>query len=65
MKNHPYTISRSTSWRKTVIFIQALNSQHRWAKLLNNLWFDKSISARLIEQARACFISYRNLAQKN
>jgi hypothetical protein len=58
MKNHPYAISRSTSWRKTVIFIQALNRPHRWVRLLNNLWFDKSISARLIEQARACFYAY-------
>jgi hypothetical protein len=56
---HPYSISRSVCWRKTVIFVQALDRPHRWVKLINKLWHDKSISARLIDQAKACFIAYR------
>jgi hypothetical protein len=59
MKTHPYTISRSESWRKTVIFVQALENPHRWIDLINKLWYDKSISSRLVEQAKACFIAYR------
>jgi len=56
---HPYRISRSKSWRKTVIFVQALENPHRWVDLINKLWYDKSISSRLIEQAKDCFTAYR------
>ena len=59
MKIHPYRISRSESWRKTIIFIQALDRPQRWQKLINKLWYDKSISDRLIDQARACFAAYK------
>lgn len=59
VKIHPYTISRSRIWRKTVIFTQALEHPKRWAKLINKLLHDKSISERLIEQANSCFLAHR------
>jgi hypothetical protein len=56
---HPYAISRSRSWRKTVIFVQALERPHRWFKILNKFMYDESISPRLIDQAKACISAYK------
>ena len=59
MKSHPYSISRNKSWRKTVILVQALEHPQRWSQLIDKLWYDKSISKRLIEQANSCFVAHR------
>jgi hypothetical protein len=59
---HPYAISRSKCWRRTVIYVQALEKPERWTDLISKLWYDSSISPRLIDQAKACFIAYRKEA---
>ena len=59
MKIHPYCISKSYIWRKTVIFVQALEHPRRWLQLINKLRHDKSISERLVKQANSCFIAHR------
>jgi hypothetical protein len=56
---HPYTISRSKCWRKNVIYVQALEKPERWTDLISKLYYDSSISIRLIDQAKACFVAYR------
>jgi hypothetical protein len=58
-QHHPYAISRSKCWRRTVIYVQALEKPERWTDLINKLSLDSSISLRLIDQAKACFIAYK------
>ncbi|NBO98529.1 MAG: hypothetical protein EBU90_00100 [Proteobacteria bacterium] len=61
MKENPYRISRSKSWRKAVLLAKAIMIGNRWKDLATRLRQDPSVTDRLLDQALACQCVYKGL----
>jgi hypothetical protein len=57
----PYLISRSKSWRKSVLLAKAIIIGIRWRDLSDKLRKDPSVTDRLLDQALACQCAFKGL----